>query len=108
MELFAGSRSATRAVSMAGYRATCIDIEDYKGYGISKGPGSPFDILSTRGFAKLSSIQTKFPLKEVLGVNGVLGPRARVKGSNLEPLMRARADPGPLSKDSVSSYTNTH
>ena len=38
---------------------------------------------------------TNFPLKEVLGVNGVLGPRARVQSFNLEPL--ARADPGPLS-----------
>jgi len=42
---------------------------------------------------------TIFPLKEVLGVNGVLGPRARVKSFNLEPLTRARADPGTLSKE---------
>ena len=51
-------------------------------------------------------LRTKFPLKEVLGVNGVLGPRARVKSFNLEPLTRARADPGlslrgPLSKEVV-------
>ena len=95
MELFAGSRSATRAVSMAGYRATCIDIEDYKGYGISKGPGSPFDILSNSGFAKLSSIQNKISLER--------GPRGEwVKSFNLEPF------PGPLSKDIVFQVTPIH
>ena len=57
---------------MAGYRATCIDIEDYKGYGISKGPGSPFDILSNSGFAKLSSIQNKISLER--GPRGEWGP----------------------------------
>ena len=50
------------------------------------------------GWTETFPLLTKFPLKEVLGVNGVLGPRARAHASfNLEPLMRARADPGPLS-----------
>mgnify|MGYP007094451107 CR=1 FL=1 len=39
---------------------------------------------------------TKFPLKEVLGVNGVLGPRARVQSFNLEPLTRARGPRTPF------------
>ena len=39
---------------------------------------------------------TKFPLKEVLGVNGVLGPRARAKSFNLEPLTRARGPRTPF------------
>ena len=40
---------------------------------------------------------TQFPLKGVLRVKGVLGPRARVKGSKLKLFKHARADPGPHS-----------
>ena len=54
VELFAGSRAATCAASRAGFKSTCIDIEDFKTYGYSQGPGSPFDILSPSGFASLS------------------------------------------------------
>ena len=45
----------------------------------------------------VSQLETQFPLKGVLGVKGVLGPRARVKGYKLKLFFRARADPGPHS-----------
>ena len=56
MELFAGSRMATRCVTGAGYRATCVDIDDHKCAGFPCGEGSAFDILSSSGLALLFSI----------------------------------------------------
>ena len=53
MELFAGSRMATRCISAAGFKATCIDLDDAKEAGHSQGSGTAFDILSASGFARL-------------------------------------------------------
>ena len=44
----------------------------------------------------LTCHSTQFPFKGVLGVKGVLGPRARVKGSKLKLFTRARGPRTPL------------
>ena len=53
--------------------------------------------------------KTQFPLKGVLRVKGVLGPRARVKGSKLKLCTRAHPGPhsprGPLSREIVLKST---
>ena len=49
IEFFAGSRMATQCVAGAGYRATCIDIDDHANAGYAIGEGSVFDILSPSG-----------------------------------------------------------
>lgn len=47
---------ATRCVSGAGYRATCIDIQDHEGAGYACGEGTVFDILSSSGMVLLRAI----------------------------------------------------
>lgn len=47
---------ATKCVSGAGYRATCIDIKDHEAAGYALGEGSVFDINSASGFVLLSVI----------------------------------------------------
>ena len=47
---------ATKCVSGAGYRATCIDIKDHEAAGYALGEGSVFDINSASGFVLLSLI----------------------------------------------------
>jgi hypothetical protein len=49
VEFFAGSRMATQCVAGAGYRATCIDIDDHAKAGYAIGEGTVFDILSPSG-----------------------------------------------------------
>ena len=49
IEFFAGSRMATQCVAAAGYRATCIDIDDHVQAGYAIGEGTVFDILSPSG-----------------------------------------------------------
>lgn len=56
IELFCGSKMATRCVSGAGYRATCIDIQDHEGAGYACGEGTVFDILSSSGMVLLRTI----------------------------------------------------
>ena len=49
-------------------------------------------------FGVTLQLATQFPLKGVLGVKGVLGPRARaILRFFWRKIARARADPGPLS-----------
>lgn len=53
VELFAGSRMATRCVAGAGYRATALDINDHQTAGYALGEGSVFDINSYSGLPLL-------------------------------------------------------
>ena len=53
LEFFAGSRMATKCVAGAGYRATCIDIQDHVHAGYACGEGSVFDINSCSGMVLL-------------------------------------------------------
>ena len=53
VELFAGSRMATRCVAGAGYRATALDIDDHQPAGYALGEGSVFDVNSYSGLPLL-------------------------------------------------------
>lgn len=44
---------ATRCISAAGFKATCIDMDDAKRAGYAEGSGTVFDILSASGFVLL-------------------------------------------------------
>lgn len=45
---------ATKCVAGAGYRATCVDLNDYVKAGYAVGEGTIFDINSPSGFVPLS------------------------------------------------------
>ena len=55
LELFAGCRAASTAVVRAGYRSSCLDINDAAAYQLPSGAGTAFDILSDSGFASLGT-----------------------------------------------------
>ena len=53
VEMFAGTARATQCVSLAGYRASMLDIDMGKNGERKSGQGTCFDILSPSGFANL-------------------------------------------------------